>query len=189
MVGRKKKAAPKLSGEDWLQGAMELSVKGIDHVKIAPLATKLGVTTGSFYWHFKNRKELLAELLNYWEREMTDSAIIAARQFPGPPADRILALMETVMTQGLARYDLPIWQWAQSDSDARRVFKRALKKRFEFAAWMFAQAGFSKAQAETRGRMMVIYMMGESTLIPDPMAMRKQYVELKHKVLMSPESV
>lgn len=187
MVGRKKNAVQHLDGEDWLQGAMELSLNGIDHVKIAPLATKLGVTTGSFYWHFKNRKELLAELLKYWEHEMTDSAIIAARQFTGPPADRILTLMKTVMARGLARYDLPVWQWAQSDPDARRVFKRALKKRFEFAAWMFTQAGFSKTQAEIRGRMMVIYMMGESTLIPDPMAKREQYVEMKHKILMSPE--
>lgn len=180
-------AAPQLGREDWLQGAIELSLKGIDQVKVAPLATKLGVTTGSFYWHFENRKELLAELLKYWEREMTDSAIVAAKQFTGPPADRILALMETVMSQGLARYDLPIWQWAQSDADAKRVFKRALKKRFKFAAWMFAEAGFAKTEAEARGRMMVIYMMGESTLIPDPIAKRKEYLALKHKILMSPE--
>jgi hypothetical protein len=118
---------------------------------------------------------------------MTDSAIVAAKEFTGPPADRILALMETVMAQGLARYDLPIWQWAQSDSDAKRVFKRAVKKRIAFAAWMFAQAGFSQVQAKARGRMMVIYMMGESTLFPGPIAKRKEYVALKHKILMSPE--
>jgi len=187
MVQEKSKATAQLSREDWLQGALELCVAGIDRVKIAPLATELGVTTGSFYWHFKDRKELLTSLLEYWEREMTDTAIEAAKQFTGPAADRILAVMETVMTQGLAQYDLPIWQWAQSDADARRVFKRALTKRFEFAAWMFTQAGFFDKQAEARGRMMVIYMMGESTLIPDPMAKRKEFVKLKHAILTSPK--
>ena len=118
---------------------------------------------------------------------MTDAAIDAARQYQGLPADRIFFIMETVMNNNLACYDLPIWQWAQSDSIASRVFKRALKKRFAFAAWMFSEAGFSREQAEIRGRMMVIYMMGESTLIPESMAKRKEYIRLKHKVLTAPE--
>ena len=179
-----KTKAIRLTRDDWLQAALKMSVRGIDSVKIAPLATSLGVTTGSFYWHFKNRGELLQSLLEYWERELTDAAIDAARSFTGSPADRIQQLMEAVMTEGLARYDLPIWEWAQSDPDAGRVFRRALKKRFEFAAWMFTQAGFTDEQAEIRGRMMVIYMMGESTLIPDSMAKRKESLKLKHAILM-----
>ena len=162
----------RLTREDWLEGALRLCEISIDAVKVAPLATELGVTTGSFYWHFKDRPELLEALLEYWEREMTDAAIVAAKDYDGPPAERILFLMESVMTGNLARYDRSIWHWAQSDAAAKRVFKRVLKKRFAFAAWMFCEAGFSKEQAEIRGRMMVIYMMGESTLIPDSMAKR-----------------
>jgi len=56
------------------------------------------------------------------------------------------------MINGLVRYDLPIWQWAQSDIIASRAFKRVLKKRFSFAAWMFSEAGFSREQAKIRGR-------------------------------------
>jgi hypothetical protein len=63
------------------------------------------------------------------------------------------------------------------------VLQRTLDKRFAFAAWMFRQAGFSKVQAETRGRMMVVYMMGESTLIPDAPDKRKRRLKLKHKIL------
>ena len=154
---------------------------------IAPLATELDVTTGSFYWHFKNRQELLEALLNYWEREMTDTALKAAKQYAGSPTDRILYLMETVMSNGLADYDLPIRQWAQSDIIASRVFKRVLKRRFSVAAWMFSEAGFSSEQAEVRGRMMVIYMMGESTLIPVSLAKRKEFIKLKHAILTAPE--
>ena len=177
----------RLSKEDWLMAALKMCEAGIDKVKVAPLAAEMGVTTGSFYWHFKNRGELLDALLEFWEREMTDAAIAAAREFSGPPAKRIFFLMETVMTHNLARYDLAIWHWAQSDTNANRVFKRVLKKRFSFAAWMFAQAGFSKEQAEIRGRMMVVYMMGESTLIPESMAKRKEYIKLKHGILTAPE--
>lgn len=177
----------RLARDDWLKAALSLCDAGIDSVKVAPLAEHLGVTTGSFYWHFKNRRELLDALLDYWEREMTDIAIETARQYPGPPAERIFYIMDTVMTDKLARYDLPIWLWSQSDVKASHVFKRVLKKRFEFAAWMFTQAGFSRKQAEIRGRMMVIYMMGETTLIPESMAKRKELIKLKHAILTAPE--
>ena len=62
-----------------------------------------------------------------------------------------------------------------------------LKKRFNFAAWMYSEAGFSRKKAEIRGRMMVIYMMGESTLIPNSMAKRKEFIKLKHTILTAPE--
>lgn len=182
-----KSETTRLSRNDWLKAALRFCETGINAVKVAPLAKDMGVTTGSFYWHFKNRRELLDALLEYWEREMTDSAIDAARRFEGSPVNRIYQLMEAVTVGSLARYDLPIWHWAQSDAKAHHVFKGVLKKRFEFAAWMFAQAGFSREQAEIRGRMMVTYMMGESTLIPGPMAKRKKSLKLKHAILTAPE--
>lgn len=177
----------RLARDDWLKAALSLCESGIERVKVAPLAAEMGVTTGSFYWHFKNRRELLDALLDYWEHEMTDAAIDAAKHYTGSPADRILGLMETVTDGNLARYDLPIWHWAQSDVAANRIFQRVLQKRFSFAAWMFSEAGFSSDQAEIRGRMMVIYMMGESTLIPGSLANRRDYLKLKHAILTAQE--
>ena len=59
----------RLSRDDCLRAALRLCTSGIDQVKIAPLAADMGVTTGSFYWHFKNRRELLEVLLDYWGRD------------------------------------------------------------------------------------------------------------------------
>ncbi len=183
-----KEVSQRLSREDWIRGALDLLVEtGIEGVKIVPLAERLGVTSGSFYWHFKNRRELHDALLEYWEREMTDAVMDAANAFAGSPRERIWRMMEQVMTAGLASLDLAFWHWAQTDAGARRAFKRVLKKRFEFAAWTFSQAGFSDEQAEVRGRMMVVYMMGESTLFPGPMAKRKKDLKLKHAILTAPE--
>ena len=177
----------RLSRDDWLQAALEtMRNAGIDGVKVAPLASQLGVTTGSFYWHFKNRRELLEALLEFWERTMTYLPLEEARRFEGSPNDRILFLMERVMQDDLAGCDLPIWLWAQSDGGARRAFQRALKKRFEFCAWMFRQAGFSKRQAENRGRMMVVYLMGESALIPESESGQADSIRQKHEILTAP---
>ena len=174
----------RLKREDWLDGALKiLCAKGMDGVKIVPLAEQLGVTSGSFYWHFKNRKELYEALLFYWEKEMTDAPIETARSFKGSPKKRIWFLMVQVMRSGMARCDLAFWQWAQHDATAQKVFKRVLDKRFTFAAWMFEQAGFSKAEAESRGRMMVVYMMGESTLIPGSLSRRKNNLKKQHEIL------
>jgi AcrR family transcriptional regulator len=151
------------------------------------LTWRSAVRRGSFYWHFNNRQELLDSLLEYWEREMTDAAIILARQSQAQPKARILVLMEAVMAGNMARYDLPVWAWAQSDSKARRVFNRALRKRFEFSAWMFEEAGFSAEQAKIRGHMMVTYMMGESTLVRDRKAKSQQAIRKQHAILTAPE--
>ena len=176
----------RLSREDWIHGALDILVTdGVGGVKIVPLAKRLGVTSGSFYWHFKNRRELRDALLDYWEREMTDAAIEAAKHFDGTPEERIWRLMEQVMTAGLARLDLAFWHWGQSDAAAQTVFLRTLNKRFAFAKWMFEQVGFSKTQAEARGRMMVVYMMGESTLISDAPVKRKKQLKLKYEILIN----
>jgi AcrR family transcriptional regulator len=189
LVMAKKDKARRQSREDWLKLALEtMSVRGVDGVKVAVLATQLGVTTGSFYWHFENRRDLLDELVDWWEREMTDAAIEAAEQFVGSPEDRILYLMRQVMIDKLARYDVAVWLWALSDRRAARVFRRALKKRFEFAAKMFEEAGFSKVQATARGRMMVVHMMGESTLIPASMSESLESIRLDHAILTAPNS-
>ena len=175
-----------LSKNDWLQAALEfLGISGIESVKIVPLAAHLGVTSGSFYWHFSNRPELYSALLDYWETEMTDKAIEAARKYSGSPEDRIWNLMKEVMDSGMAKYDLAVWHWAQSDGEAQEVFSRTIEKRFAFATWMFEQVGFASIQAEVRGRMMVVYMMGESTLLPGAPSDRKERLRLKHQILTS----
>lgn len=164
-----------------------MCVQGIDKVRVAPLAKSMGVTTGSFYWHFRNRRELLDGLLDYWEREMTDAAIAQARQAEIDPADRILQLMQNVMDGNMARYDLAFWAWAQSDDKVQSKFTQVLGKRFAFAAWMFEQAGFSPEQAKIRSRLMVTYMMGESTLVQDKDARSHQAIRQKHAIFMAPE--
>ena len=178
------KHAEKLTRDSWLQAALELlTTVGLEGIKVVPLAARLGVTSGSFYWHFKNRRELHEALLDYWEMNTTDAAIEGARQFQGTPQARIAWLMEQIMVEGMARYDLPIWQWAQGDIGARAVFQRVLDKRFAFAKRLFSEAGFGEADSEARARMMVVYLMGESTLVPGAPEERVEQLRLKCELL------
>src|SRR3712207_4977412 len=74
-----------LTAEDWLRAAVRaLEGGGVDAVAVEPLARKLRVTKGSFYWHFKNRGALLGAVLERWEEECTEAVIAAAERIVDP---------------------------------------------------------------------------------------------------------
>ena len=154
----------RLTRDDWVREAFALlHERGVDGVKIVIIAERMGVTSGSFYWHFKGLPELMDCLLEFWEIVLTDAIIIEATNFEGTPENRILELMTQVIEQDAAIHDHPISVWARRDPAVQEIFERTIQKRFDFAAWMFEQAGFSSRQAKVRGRMMVAYLMGESS--------------------------
>lgn len=181
MEERKKR---RLSREDWVRGALEvLREHGVGGVKVVVIAERLGVTSGSFYWHFKNLPDLLACLLEFWERELTDAVIVVAKGFEGSPQDRILNLMIQVIAEDAAAYDPAISVWAKNDPSAEAAFERTLRKRFDFARWMFKQCGFSDRQAAIRGRLMVAYLMGETAADLKSDRNWKAMIREKHEVL------
>ena len=159
-----KEAKRRLGREDWIQAALEtLFERGVGGIKVVVLAERMGVTSGSFYWHFKKLQDLLDAVLEYWENHLTDHIIRDAREFSGTPEERIYHLMEQVIREGAAEPDHAISVWAKTDVTVNAVFHRTVERRHAFAAWMFAQAGFEGEDARTRGRVMVAYLMGESS--------------------------
>src|SRR5262245_30715593 len=69
---------------DWVRAArLALLEGGPDAVKVERLARKLRVSKGSFYWHFKNRQELLEYLLREWEQEKGSLFALLARSGDG----------------------------------------------------------------------------------------------------------
>ena len=58
----------RLSAADWQQAALDLiAEQGVLAVAVEPLAKRLNVTKGSFYWHFPSREALLKSALERWE--------------------------------------------------------------------------------------------------------------------------
>ena len=79
--------SPRLSRDDWLDAAFEaVAESGFDSVRVLTLAEALGVTRGSFYWHFSDHAELIAGLVARWQarelasyQRMQDTRGLAAR--------------------------------------------------------------------------------------------------------------
>lgn len=65
-----------LTAEAWAAAALQaIAAGGLEAVAVEPLARQLGVTKGSFYWHFQNRDALLRAALELWERRETDDVL------------------------------------------------------------------------------------------------------------------
>ncbi|WP_166267149.1 TetR/AcrR family transcriptional regulator [Marinobacter caseinilyticus] len=65
--GRKTSEKPQLSRDNWLDAAAgEIAAGGFGHLRVLTLSKKLGVTRGSFYWHFKDHEDLVVSFLNRW---------------------------------------------------------------------------------------------------------------------------
>ncbi|MFI7125639.1 TetR/AcrR family transcriptional regulator [Nonomuraea sp. NPDC050153] len=89
----------RLNADDWARAALEaLAEGGLAAVAVEPVAVRLGVSKGSFYWHFPNRQALVEAALERWEAG-TDEVI--ARLEPVPdPVERMRTLLEWAFGDG-----------------------------------------------------------------------------------------
>jgi AcrR family transcriptional regulator len=95
MNGRTRAKGPgRLRAQDWVEAAYAAMAEGgVGAVAVEPLARRLGVTRGSFYWHFEDRRSLIEAVLKRWEEEATEATISATGRIPDP-RERLVRLAE-----------------------------------------------------------------------------------------------
>ncbi|QNQ64411.1 TetR/AcrR family transcriptional regulator (plasmid) [Brucella sp. 6810] len=160
--GEDNSAQPRLTRADWLSAALELLVEsGIDAVRITRLAERVGVTRGSFYWHFADRGELLAAMIEVWAQSNTASIIQAAATV-GTIEDRVLALFMCWLDPELfdPKLDFAVRDWARGDAELQVVIADADQQRMEAMIAMFSEHGFSEREAIIRARNFYYTQMG-----------------------------
>jgi AcrR family transcriptional regulator len=139
---------PRLSRESWIAAALDaLTEHGVSAVAVEPLASRLGVTKGSFYWHFRNRDELLAAALEAWESERTDELIARLDELP-EPHERLAAWARHAL--GADKALLVGLHAASADPIVAPVLLRVTERRVEYLAGLFRAAGVSRRDAERR---------------------------------------
>jgi AcrR family transcriptional regulator len=127
---------PRLKREDWLRTArLALRRGGPDSVRIERLARHLGVTKGSFYWHFKDRDELLEALLKEWEDET--SMLLGNALACFSIHDAVVSLMDEVQQrvilseQGGCPSDAAIFAWASISPEVALRVNRIEQRRID----------------------------------------------------------
>jgi len=157
-----------LTKYDWLRAAMDLlRTRGVGGVRVLTLAQRLRVSRGSFYWHFEDRQDLLNSMLDWWDRQMTDTVIELENAGSASPRKRLMTMAEDILAADRNRYDSAVRSWAQGDKKAAKVLRRVIRKRLDYVSGLFEEAGFTPAEARARGDLFAVYLMTEYSILID----------------------
>lgn len=151
--------ATRLERSDWIRCAMGvLASEGREAVRVEDLAKKLGISKGSFYWHFRNREDLLAAMLDAWESGHVDWNV-DEREVHRDPAGRWAGLVELLSSATKGSLDVAIFSWAREDEKVGQRVSEIEKRRSAHLEQVFREIGFTSAQAaEWSQSAMLVYL-------------------------------
>jgi AcrR family transcriptional regulator len=143
----------RLSAEDWAVAALDLiSEAGVVGVAVEPLARRLGVTKGSFYWHFPSRDALLRAALERWEQVELEQVFAPLEGIPDP-RERLRELFRRVASETRAHIIYSELLKALDHPAVQPVMERVSKRRLDYLTLAFRQAGMARGEAQHRARL------------------------------------
>jgi AcrR family transcriptional regulator len=139
-----------LTRSDWITVAVAaLQSGGPRSVAVLPLATQLGATRGSFYWHFTDRAQLLEAALRHWEQATVDDIIEAVDAVPDP-AQRLRALLRAGFASRPTATLEVVLAADNADSQVRPVLARVVHRRMAYLTDCFLALGITADEARRR---------------------------------------
>ena len=157
--------------ETWTAAATDvLEHEGIDAVRVDVLAKKLGVTRGSFYWHFKDREDLLRAVLQAWRAAATENLTRRLESASTDPQEQLRDVLSLPFRGDSAlrasRIELSIRAWARRDDMARQAVDQADASRISYIAQIVSGLGYGLAEARHRASMTYSVNVACSLLTP-----------------------
>jgi AcrR family transcriptional regulator len=143
----------RLSAEDWEDGALALiAEQGVGALAVEALARRLGVTKGSFYWHFRTREALLQASLERWE-EYGEREVLGEIERIADPRKRLPELFRRVAHELQAHRVYAALLKALDHPQVVPVMARVSQRRLEFLTSMYKEAGLEPVVALHRARL------------------------------------
>jgi AcrR family transcriptional regulator len=178
----------RLTRERWLSAALEVVARqGGAKLRIRDLVQNLGVSTGSFYWHFRGRDDFVVNLVDYWGREFTSRVVEHMANVEGDARKRLLLLMEYLLERDLARYDVAVRAWAAQEPAVARQVRRVDQQRLRVVRALFKEMGFSGTELEMRTSTFAIFHSLElGFLARTSKKERRQHLRARHAFFTKP---
>jgi AcrR family transcriptional regulator len=117
----------RLTRDDWLDAAFKAVVDGgFDNARVLVIADKLGVTRGSFYWHFTDHPELVRALVDRWRAGETQTAQRVQQQASTDAEADLLRLLDVALARAGAdlenvRFELALRVQARKDTQIAKL--------------------------------------------------------------------
>ena len=149
----KKRERSTLSAGDWEQQALVLiAEKGIRAVAVESLAARMGVTKGSFYWHFLNRESLLEQSLIRWEKH--DAANLhTSLSAIDDPRERLRSFFRRTGREKLTHDVYSSLCMASDHPQVEPLLERVAERRMKHIEKAFEEIGFDAQAASHRARL------------------------------------
>jgi len=162
----------RLSADAWTEKALALLMDaGVGAIKINRLCKELGVTKGSFYWHFADLDAFLAATAERWCAETREvlSGLSALEALP--PLERIRAMALRLIDDRSSRIERALREWAQGDEKVAAVIVESDQYIFELVQAALLELGHDAENARMRAGLLVYagigFAHGQSSL-PQP---------------------
>jgi AcrR family transcriptional regulator len=153
--------AQKLARDDWVQAAYSaFEDGGIQAVKADRLAKRLGVTRGSFYWHFKNVSALMQAVLDKWKLQQTEAVIAANEASGGSAAERLERLLK-MCAEDDGAFETGIRALVSNDAALASVVTEVDTLRTRYVALLLEGMGHTPEHAARLSPMIYSAWLGE----------------------------
>jgi AcrR family transcriptional regulator len=165
-----------LSAQDWLdQGLKTLARSGFTALKAEPLAKAMGVSRGSFYWHFADIGAYHAAILKHW-REVAAEQVIADLEASSKDQDAISLLLHRAFF-GKPALEKAVRSWATFDLAARTAVQAIDRRRLDYIESMLRAVGFAPGIARARAQVLYWAFVGFA-LSDEPLPRARQQAVL-----------
>ena len=143
----------RLSADDWEQAALDLiAAQGVSAVAVEPLARQLGVTKGSFYWHFPTREALLKAALERWEKQDIDALLYQVESI-ADPRSRLCELFRRTGREAKSHVIYSALLRALDHPIVQPLMARVSQRRLDFLTRAYRQVGMNRSVAAHRARL------------------------------------
>ena len=137
-----------LTANDWAAAALDaIAEGGVEMVAVEPLARRLGVTKGSFYWHFQNREALLLAAVSIWEDQETEGMLerIGEEMDPVRRIHRVFTKVDA--SQRASQLYFSLAAAAAKDPQIAEVVGRVSRRRLDYLEDCYLALGMNKDEA------------------------------------------
>ena len=148
-----------LSAKDWLSHGMKtLANEGFAALRVVPLAKAMGVSRGSFYWHFADIDAFHLEILKLW-RDIAAERIIADIEAVSEKDNALELLLRRVLGErrGLEN---AVRRWAVVDPAAKDAVQAIDKRRVSYVEGLLRTSGVAPHDAGLRAQILYWTYLG-----------------------------
>ncbi|MGF1481097.1 MAG: TetR/AcrR family transcriptional regulator [Cyanophyceae cyanobacterium] len=149
-----------LQRQDWIEESWKvIATQSVEAVKVEAIARQLGVSKGSFYWHFKNRAELLDALLKYWQQ---DTLRLIQESRKAPTAKESLMWLFNLIDQTNQQFsaDTAIFLWAKKNAGVAQRVREVESKRIQYLQELLQGCGLNWQEAAHRAEVAYLAFLG-----------------------------